>query len=46
MNPFFFFQVTTQFWSATFEAMQFATDEMFVVRPPAKLVLIRGGKAN
>lgn len=44
MNPFFIFQVTLQFWSATFEAMQFAMSEVLVVRPPAKLVLIRGGK--
>lgn len=41
INPLYFAML---FWSSTFEAMQFAMSEIAVVRPPAKLVLIRGGK--
>jgi hypothetical protein len=44
MSPFFMFHASLQFWAASIEAMQFAMSEIAVVRPPAKLVLIRGGK--
>lgn len=43
INPLYF---AIWFWSSTFEAMQLATSEMMVVRPPAKLVLIRGGRKS
>lgn len=45
MSPFFMFHASLQFWAASFEAMQFAMSEMLVVKPPPKLVLIRGGKS-
>jgi hypothetical protein len=32
------------FWSSAFDAMKLATEEMFLVKAPPKLVLIRGGK--
>jgi hypothetical protein len=47
MNPvFFMFHASLQLWFASFEAMQFAMSEIAIVRPPPKLVLIRGGKAR
>lgn len=47
MNPMFFmFNATLYFWSSAFDAMKLATEEMFSVRQPPKLVLIRGGKTS
>lgn len=45
MNPFLMFHATLWFWSASFDAMNLAMSEMFVVRRPPKLVLIIGGKS-
>ena len=44
MSPFFMFHASLQFWAASFEAMRLAMSEIAVVRPPPKLVLIRGGR--
>lgn len=45
MNPMFFmFQANLMIWSSMVDAMQSACSEMLIVRPPAKLVLIRGGR--
>ena len=44
MSPFFMFNATLWFWSSSFDAMQLAMSEMLVVKPPMKLVVIRGGK--
>ena len=45
MNPMFLmFHATLLIWSATIDAMQFAMSDIAVVRPPPKLVLIRGGR--
>ncbi|MFT2211483.1 hypothetical protein ACLJYM_06310 [Rhizobium giardinii] len=41
MNPMF---LMFWFWSATIDAMKLASEEMFLVKPPVKLVLIIGGK--
>ena len=48
MSPFFMFNATLYFWSSAFDAMKLATEEMFSVRPPPKLVLvvIQGGKSR
>lgn len=39
-------QLFLAFWLFPFFAMQLAMEEFAVVKPPAKLVLIKGGKGE